>query len=73
VLAHDALGRLASIKQPLVITGAQHAVIPAENSEVVGEHIPDSRVEVIAGAGHRLFIERLEPALAAVSRFLLEC
>jgi pimeloyl-ACP methyl ester carboxylesterase len=58
VLAHDALERLGSIEQPtLVITGAQDAVIPAENSETRRHHIPGAQLETIAGAGH-LFSSR---------------
>jgi pimeloyl-ACP methyl ester carboxylesterase len=73
VLAHDALDRLASIKRPtLVITGAQDTVIPAENSRILYEHIPEARLAVIPGAGHLFFVEQPELTLAAIEKFLLE-
>jgi pimeloyl-ACP methyl ester carboxylesterase len=72
VLAHDALDRLGSIEQPtLVITGAQDAVIPAENSETLRHHIPGAQLQTIAGAGHLFFIEQPETTLEAIEKFLL--
>lgn len=73
VLAHDALDRLASIKRPtLVITGAQDAIIPPENSKTLREHIPDAQLEVIPDSGHLFFIEQPELTLTAIERFLLD-
>ena len=57
--------------QRILITGREDAVIPAKNSEVLREHIPDARLEVIPGAGHLFFAERPEPTLAVIERFLL--
>ena len=71
VLAHDALDRLAWIDAPtLVLTGDQDAVIPPENSHVLGERILGARLAVIADAGHLFFIERPEETLAALEPFL---
>jgi pimeloyl-ACP methyl ester carboxylesterase len=71
VLDHDALDRLGAIRQPtLVITGAQDAVIPSENSETLRAHVAGARLEVIAGAGHLFFIEQPERTLTALDTFL---
>jgi 3-oxoadipate enol-lactonase len=71
VLGHDALDRLGSIERPtLVVTGAEDAVIPAENSETLRERIPRARLEVIEGAGHLFFIEQPERTLAVLETFL---
>ena len=51
VLAHDALDRLGSINRPtLVITGAQDAVFPAENSRTPSERIRGAQLEMIDDA-----------------------
>jgi len=69
--AHDAVERLASIKQPtLVITGAQDQIIPAENSDLLCERIPRARLEVIDHAGHLFFIENPEQTLQVLEAFL---
>jgi 3-oxoadipate enol-lactonase len=48
--------RLPSIKTPtLVITGESDALIPAHNSAIIAERIPDARYHVIPGAGHAFF------------------
>jgi 3-oxoadipate enol-lactonase len=71
VLAHDTFDRLPRIDCPtLVITGDDDRVIPAASSDVLHGRIPDSRLEVIRGAGHLFFLEAPEPTLAALSRFL---
>ena len=73
VLAHDAVDRLASIEHPtLVIAGSQDQIIPAENSEVLCEHIPRARLEVIDSAGHLFFIEEPEQTLELLDAFLFE-
>jgi pimeloyl-ACP methyl ester carboxylesterase len=72
VIGHDALDRLSSIEQPtMTITGRHDAVIPAENSEILREHIPNFEMELIAAAGHLFFMGQPELTLAALERFLL--
>jgi pimeloyl-ACP methyl ester carboxylesterase len=70
VLAHDAVERLASFKQPtLVVAGVQDQIIPAENSEILCERIPRARLEVIDGSGHLFFIEAPERTLDVLDSF----
>lgn len=48
--------RLPQIKTPtLVITGAQDALIPARNAEIIAERIPGAQLHLIAEAGHAFF------------------
>jgi pimeloyl-ACP methyl ester carboxylesterase len=50
--------RLPSIKTPtLVVTGAQDALIPARNSEILAERVPGAKLHVIANAAHAFFNE----------------
>ncbi len=73
MLEHDALDRLGLIsQQTLVITGAQDAVIPAENSKTLSDPIPGARLEVIPRAGHLFFIEQPDLTLAVIEKFLTE-
>jgi pimeloyl-ACP methyl ester carboxylesterase len=45
--------RLGRIKQPtLIITGERDIMIPPQNSRILAEAIPDSRLVEFAGAGH---------------------
>jgi len=50
--------RLPQIGTPtLVVTGAQDALIPARNSEIIAERIPGARLHMIQNAGHAFFNE----------------
>jgi len=50
--------RLPEIRTPtLVVTGAQDALIPARNSEIIAERIPNAKYHVIPDAGHAFFNE----------------
>ncbi len=45
--------RLASLRHPtLIVTGSKDVLIPPENSRILAEAIPDSRLVEIEGAGH---------------------
>ena len=49
----DMRGELAKIKQPtLVVCGELDAISPPEEMRQIADAIPESRFEVIAGAGH---------------------
>jgi len=50
--------RLPQISMPtLVITGAQDVLIPARNSEILAERIPEAKLHIIPNAGHAFFNE----------------
>jgi pimeloyl-ACP methyl ester carboxylesterase len=70
-LAHDAYDRLPQIDCPtLILTGDGDRVIPSASSEVLHERIPESRLEVVAGAGHLFFLERPEESVRLLEDFL---
>jgi pimeloyl-ACP methyl ester carboxylesterase len=69
---HDTLARLCRITVPtLVITGSDDAVVPAANSRLLADRIPDARLVVVPGAGHLFFAERPTEAVDAIKAFLL--
>lgn len=71
VQGHHTWDRLLEIQAPtLVITGSDDALIPPENSKILGERIPGARLEIIEGGGHQFLIEQAEAANNAVLGFL---
>ena len=55
---HDALSRLAGIRQPtLVIVGDQDLLTPPWAAREVAQAIPGAQLQVLAGGGHCLFWE----------------
>ena len=67
----DLTGRLSEIQKPvLVIVGERDAVTPRQISEVMLREIPDSRMEVIPGCGHRCHEEKPDYFNSVVSDFL---
>jgi 3-oxoadipate enol-lactonase len=67
----DATPGLTSIAVPtLVIVGDEDVATPVAESKFLAEQIPDSRLEIIAGAGHLSNLERPEAFTAALTRFL---
>jgi len=55
ILSWSDYSRLGEIKHPtLVITGDEDILIPPENSRILAEAIPDSRLVVIPGGAHGL-------------------
>jgi pimeloyl-ACP methyl ester carboxylesterase len=72
VIRHDSRQRLSKITSPtLVLTGTADAVIPAQNSRVLHEKIPNSEIAMIEGAGHLFFIEQPEQTLRILRSFLI--
>ncbi len=68
---HDAFDRLAAITHPtLVITGDDDAVIPAPNSRLLAQRIPNATLTVLAGARHDFTTDRPREAGRAVVEFL---
>jgi 3-oxoadipate enol-lactonase len=67
----DATPGMTSIAVPtLVIVGDEDVATPVAESKFLAEQIPDSRLEIIAGAGHLSNLERPEAFTAALTRFL---
>jgi pimeloyl-ACP methyl ester carboxylesterase len=67
----DATPLLAGIDVPtLVLHGEDDQLIPVEEAQAMHAAIPDSRLEVLPGAGHLLNLERPDAFNRAVRRFL---
>jgi pimeloyl-ACP methyl ester carboxylesterase len=56
----------------LILAGADDAVTPPADSELLKSRIKGARLEVVAEAAHRLTTERAEVANAAIEKFLDE-
>lgn len=68
---YDGADRAASIEVPtLVISGTADRVVDFRNSQVLGELIPNSRVELIDDAGHLVFWEHPEAVARLINEFL---
>lgn len=64
---------LPGIEQPtLVLHGERDTLAPLAAAQYTAEHIPNSRLEVIAGAGHAPFISHTEAFTTAVTEFFHE-
>jgi pimeloyl-ACP methyl ester carboxylesterase len=71
-LTHDTYDRLPEIACPtLVITGLEDLVIPAENSRVLADRIPNARLIAVRNAGHLFFIEKPAETVATIRDFLV--
>lgn len=69
LITHDTREALAQIDVPaLCIVGDADAETPVAYSRFLAEHLPDARLEVVAGAGHLVHVE----AADAVNRLLAE-
>jgi pimeloyl-ACP methyl ester carboxylesterase len=67
----DLREELASVRAPtLLVWGERDRLVPAHNSEAWAEALPDSRVEVIARAGHVPMVERPEELSRLLRDFL---
>ena len=53
-----------------MIVGDEDLATPVAAAEFLAQQIPDSRLEIIAGAGHLSNLERPEAFTAALTRFL---
>lgn len=68
---HDALPRLGEIEAPtLIVHGTKDAVVDPRNADLLAEHIPEARVELLPGCGHLPFWEEPERFAALVKEFL---
>jgi len=56
--AHNTLDRLDAIKnETLVIVGTKDTLTPVISNKQLHENLPNSKLEVIEGAGHKVFFE----------------
>jgi len=70
-LRHNTYDRLPQIRCPtLVISGSDDKVMPAENSSILAERIPNAELAVLPKAGHGYLVECAEESNAIVLDFL---
>jgi len=70
-LSFNTYDRLHEIHVPsLVITGAEDRIVPAPNSRILAERIPDARLIEFERAGHGFLVERGQETNRAVLEFL---
>ena len=68
----DASGRVRGIAAPtLVIHGSDDRIVPVSNARALAQAVPHSRLCVLEGAGHLVFIEKSEEVNGEVASFLL--
>jgi len=71
IAAHDAWDDLPNIQAPtLILTGSEDAVVPAENSDILAERIPDAQLKIFEGGGHQFLIEQADAFNQTVLDFL---
>jgi 3-oxoadipate enol-lactonase len=71
VAAFDASDRLGEISVPvLLLHGTEDQVLPVENADLLHEHLPDSRLELVEGGPHLFFIEDSDVVNDHLLRFL---
>lgn len=70
-LRSDYTGRLASFRRPaLIVHGDRDVGVPVAHARAAAALIPDSRLKVIAGAGHWVQRDRPDAVLDAMIEFL---
>ncbi len=68
---YDARARLPEVRCPaLVLCGTEDRLTPPKYVRALQEGLPAARLELVAGAGHMLPLERPEAVAAAITRFL---
>jgi len=69
----DVMNRLKEIKLPtLIICGLEDQVTPVKYSEYLKNNIPNSRLEIIANAGHFVMLEKPEELNERLETFIKE-
>jgi pimeloyl-ACP methyl ester carboxylesterase len=69
--AFDGFDRLGDIVAPtLVLHGTEDQVVDVRNAQLLGERIPNARVELLEGTGHLFFWEEPERTGRLVGEFL---
>ena len=68
----DLLPELAAIRCPtLVLGGELDPITPVADSEDIAAAIPDAELRIVEGAGHGVFRDKPEEALAIIREFVL--
>lgn len=71
ILAHDTYDRLPQIAVPtLVMAGEEDPMIPAANSRILAERIPNARLRMFPGLRHGFTAEKPEEVNAEILSFL---
>ena len=69
----NVMSRLKEIKLPtLIICGLEDQVTPVKYSEYLKNNIPNSRLEIIANAGHMVMLEKPEELNERLEKFIKE-
>lgn len=67
----DAMEYLPSIKQPvLIICGSEDLLTPVKYSKYLKDKVPRGQVDIIAGAGHMVMLEKPEAVNRAIKHFI---
>lgn len=66
--SESAVGKITA--ETLVVSGDSDTVVPMTNSINLAESIPNSRLEIIQGAGHIVFVEQADKFNSIVAEFL---
>ncbi|MHA1261956.1 MAG: alpha/beta fold hydrolase [Candidatus Freyarchaeota archaeon] len=71
IMVYDAHGRLHNIKQPtLILAGKKDVLVPYENSVILSEEIPNSKLVLFDDAAHGLHSQKREEFCRIVLEFL---
>ncbi|MDI9646036.1 MAG: alpha/beta fold hydrolase [Archaeoglobales archaeon] len=71
LLNFDATERLKNLKHPTLIVGAgKDLIVPPENSKILAQLIPNSRLVIFEDAGHALLGQKREEFIKIVLEFL---
>lgn len=69
----DVMNQLKDIKVPtLIICGSEDQLTPVKYSEYLRDNIPNSKLEVIDGAGHMVMLEKPEEFNEKIRKFIME-
>jgi len=69
----DLFPELVNIRCPtLVLGGELDPITPVADAEDIAAAIPHSRLEIFAGAGHGVFRDKPEEAIALIREFILQ-
>ncbi len=71
IMGFDAHDRLHTIKKPtLIIAGKKDILVPHENSQILAEEIPGSKIVLFDDAGHGLYSQKREEFCQIILDFL---
>jgi len=65
------LPRLHRLRAPtLVLSGSADRIVPPINARILARSIPDSRLEIVPGAGHLVLVDHAQSAAVTIAEFL---